>query len=149
MIYTLLSSVLFGVVFCQDCTEGEICCEGCRSYRICQGGEYVQYDCVPPALVYNYVEHRCTAPEDAPPPCGDFHDCSQLPDASYPDMSTNCTFFFTCLNGIDYGLQTCNPGLVFSYETQTCNWPDNVKEPCGNIPTKKEKRKLEAPPSNK
>jgi len=49
-------------------------------------------------------------PEDAPPPCGDFHDCAQLPDASYPDMSTNCTFFFTCLNGIDYGLQTCNPG---------------------------------------
>jgi len=41
------------------------------------------------------------------------------------------------------------PGTVFDYETQSCNWPDNVKEPCGNIPTKKEKRKLETHPPNK
>ena len=50
------------------------------------------------------------SPEDAPPPCGYLEDCNELPDGSYPDMTTNCTFYFTCLNGNDLGLQMCNTG---------------------------------------
>ncbi|KAK2169164.1 hypothetical protein LSH36_12g23021 [Paralvinella palmiformis] len=74
-------------------------------------------------------------PEDAPPPCGDLEDCSLLSDGSYPDMATNCTLYFTCLDGNDLGLQPCNTGTVFDVEDQICDWPENVKEPCGTIPT--------------
>ena len=48
--------------------------------------------------------------ENTPPPCGDVKNCSELPDGGYPRLDDECKSFFTCIGGLDYGTQLCNPG---------------------------------------
>lgn len=49
--------------------------------------------------------------ENTPPPCGNNHNCSGLPDNRYPDMTPGqeCEYFFTCIGGVNHGVTPCNP----------------------------------------
>ena len=125
-----------------DCTglpDGP-CCAGCHSYTLCEGGEGTTVDCPLPEWAYNELIGGCDAFEDTPPPCGNNHNCTGLPDNRYPDMTPGqeCESFFTCSDGVSHGVTPCNPPnatepppLVWDYYQQSCNWRDQTPPPCG------------------
>merc|ERR1712062_81065 len=120
-----------GAIDCAGLEDG-IYGQGCRAYTECKDGVPNFVDCTP--LVFNIAkqpEPGCDTMENTPPPCGVVRDCSALPDGGYPNLDDDCTSFFTCIDGVDFGTQFCNPGLVWNLPEQICNYPQNVFPPCG------------------
>ncbi|XP_060074365.1 uncharacterized protein LOC132554084 [Ylistrum balloti] len=119
--------IVEGVVNCDGQADGnyEVTCLG---YTNCHDGVATDVDCYDGKL-YNPTSNQCDDP--IYPPCNIDRDCSGTPNGRFPDMETNCTSYYTCSNGIFFGHNFCNPGLVYDQIKQLCNWPHNVSPPCG------------------
>ncbi|XP_033748036.1 uncharacterized protein LOC117333028 isoform X2 [Pecten maximus] len=117
------------VVNCNDQANGnyEITC---TKYTECSHGVATVHNCSFNQM-YNPETKRCGAPSV---PCNIQRDCNNLDSNRYPDLETNCTSYYTCHNGVFYGHNFCNSGLVYDGSGGICNWPYNVVEPCGTIP---------------
>nr|XP_022328094.1 uncharacterized protein LOC111127283 [Crassostrea virginica] len=106
----------------------------CRTYILCHNNHGTLHYCPnPPATdtVFDARTGRCDNPNNVPPPCGMWQDCSVLGDRRYADISTNCTSYYTCHKGTYFGHNFCDKGVVFDETMQLCNWPQNVAPPCG------------------
>ncbi|VDI16894.1 chondroitin proteoglycan 2-like [Mytilus edulis] len=141
MLYTIFLLIIPVSVFAGDCVgKGDGVFEiGCRSYLTCTGGVAKVTNCPNPPdpnTVYNNRTKTCDTPAHVGPPCGKLEDCTNKPDARYPDLFNTCHTYYTCQFGTYFGHNSCTPGLVFDFKLQTCNWPQNVLPPCGHyIPT--------------
>ena len=49
-------------------------------------------------------------PENTPPPCGVFYDCSGKEDGTYADEADNCQSYYTCKDGEFKGHNPCAEG---------------------------------------
>ncbi|KAJ8312722.1 hypothetical protein KUTeg_010095 [Tegillarca granosa] len=103
---------------------------GCKYYTDCINGITYHRECTK-GYVYSNVTHGCVDESTVGKPCGLKRDCTSKPNRKYADHQTSCTSYYTCQNGIYYGHNYCNPGLVFDEAMQICNWPVNVPAPCG------------------
>jgi hypothetical protein len=120
---------------CQvDCTElpDGVHGWGCKGYTVCLGGNGTHVDCEDDE-VFNEEIMACDDIMNVGPPCGLLRNCTNLPDARYPDLVVNCTAYFTCLDGDFKGHNPCNPGTVFHFQLQVCDYPENVLPPCGTL----------------
>ncbi|ELT95632.1 hypothetical protein CAPTEDRAFT_213333 [Capitella teleta] len=107
---------------------------GCRAFYRCLGGVAYFVECKE-GFAFNRNTGGCSSLTSAPAPCGKWRDCRSLPDAKYPDTERWCRFYYTCDKGQFLGHNECNPGLVFNFEKQVCDWPANVvAPPCGRQP---------------
>ncbi|XP_029651701.1 chitin-binding domain protein cbd-1-like [Octopus sinensis] len=102
----------------------------CKSFVQCKNGKKYQHYCKG-NTVLDKRDMKCKDPDDVPKPCGEYRDCSKRKDGRYPDLDNKCKSYFTCENGHFMGHNLCPAGLVFSKKLQLCDWPYNVKPPCG------------------
>ncbi|KAK6184326.1 hypothetical protein SNE40_006820 [Patella caerulea] len=124
-----------------DCTNEEdgIYEIGCKSFVRCKDGEAETVECEE-GFVFNEAIGDCDDQTNVGPPCGEWIDCTNIPDGKYPDYNQDCTSYYTCQNGEFFGHNYCPAGLVFNQETGICDWQNNVYVPCGVLPR---------PPTNK
>jgi len=131
---------------------------GCQSYTKCEGGRGSIVNCNLPNLAYDWRTGQCEPVVTVPPPCGSIdNNCTGYPDRRYPILSFNCTYFYTCINGVFFGANPCNNPengtlLRFDIDQQVCNWFYDVHPPCGTFieptePPKVEKSKKNRLPS--
>ncbi|XP_071093458.1 uncharacterized protein [Haliotis cracherodii] len=115
-----------------DCTglENGIYLYTCFSYTECVNGSKGVIKCASNE-VFSSKDGLCIKPIDNSWPCQDVVDCKSLPDKRYADAKGGCHTYYTCQNGYFYGHNYCPDGTVFDEEHQFCNWPSNVKKPCG------------------
>ncbi|XP_041347362.1 chitin-binding domain protein cbd-1-like [Gigantopelta aegis] len=127
--------VLFPAVFCVDCSirPDGVYGRGCRGFIHCLNHVANVITCQH-KQVFNSNTGRCDDPINVPPPCGIIKDCTTKSDGSYADLSVHCRSYYTCNAGTFFGHNFCTPGTVFNEELQTCDWPSDVKQPCGTKP---------------
>ncbi|CAG2185691.1 unnamed protein product [Mytilus edulis] len=111
--------VKFFSVFAGDCVgKGDGVFEiGCRSYLTCTGGVAKVTNCPNPPdpnTVYNNRTKTCDTPAHVGPPCGKLEDCTNKPDARYPDLFNTCHTYYTCQFGTYFGHNSCTPDVSFS-----------------------------------
>ncbi|CAH1801657.1 unnamed protein product [Owenia fusiformis] len=106
---------------------------GCRAFTACKNETFFDIEC-PPGQVVDTERILCDDPENVPPPCGGSRNCTGREDGGYPDYFNNCTSFYTCQNGVNRGTSFCPGGLVYDDDRDLCDRPNNVCEPCGNLP---------------
>ncbi|CAH1801642.1 unnamed protein product [Owenia fusiformis] len=132
--------IAFGVVTgcfgqpsdCDNCPllpDEEVCEFGCKVLSYCSNGTAVTVEC-PPHLVVDLPSKTCKPLDEAAPPCGSTFNCTGR-DGRYPDLSTDCQTFYTCIDGRFDSSAVCPGGLVFDIRQQLCNWPYMVCGPCG------------------
>ncbi|KAK3699358.1 hypothetical protein RRG08_056495 [Elysia crispata] len=128
----IVLAILPATVLCMNCTgqpDGnyEI---GCRSYTICACGKQNIVSCES-GMAYNTDTGKCDDMNNIPLPCGVMKDCSALDNNRHADTDNNCRSYYTCNGGIFVGHNFCPANLVFNEENQACDYPDNVRAPCG------------------
>ncbi|XP_050411147.1 chondroitin proteoglycan 2 [Patella vulgata] len=106
---------------------------GCKSFVRCKDGDGETVECEV-GLVFNPEIGDCDDENNVEPPCGNWIDCSNIPDGKYPDYDQACTSYYTCQSGEFFGHNYCPEGLVFNEETDNCDYKHAVYEPCGLVP---------------
>ncbi|KAK6184327.1 hypothetical protein SNE40_002009 [Patella caerulea] len=118
-----------------DCTNADdgIYEIGCKSFVRCKDGEGETVECEE-GFVFNPKIGDCDDQNYVAPPCGNWIDCTNVPDGTYPDYDQNCTSYYTCQSGEFFGHNYCPGSLVFNEETGICDYKHNVYVPCGLVP---------------
>ncbi|XP_060566619.1 uncharacterized protein LOC132725499 [Ruditapes philippinarum] len=123
---------IIGLISCFDCTgkPNGVYESSCQSAIFCTDNTTRKLDCTIPKVV-NEETGECDNALNVHTPCGTFRDCSVRDDGGYPDLETNCQWYYMCSYGILYGHHKCANGLVWNTVLQTCDFPLDVLPPCG------------------
>lgn len=58
--------------------------------------------------------------------------CRSKPNGVYPNLENGCSDFYQCNNGAKTKTGECQKGLKFNLMTLRCDYPQNVRVPCGS-----------------
>ncbi|XP_025091511.1 uncharacterized protein LOC112562445 [Pomacea canaliculata] len=115
-----------------DCTglDDGLYIGDCTHFYRCENETTRMLPC-PGKLVVNEKQMWCDYKSLVKPPCGTAPNCTGIIDGNYPDFSSRCQQFYTCLHEEFYGYTKCAASLIFNPEKNNCDWPFLVKPPCG------------------
>ncbi|XP_041378824.1 chitin-binding domain protein cbd-1-like [Gigantopelta aegis] len=127
--------VLLPTVFCGQCStrvDGTYNLN-CHQFVRCENQVATVISC-PQHHVFDRITGKCDESVNVAPPCGIFKACVTKGDGRYAELAKHCRSYYTCRGGILLGHNVCTPGTVFNEDLQTCDWPSDVKQPCGTKP---------------
>ncbi|GFO44255.1 hypothetical protein PoB_007076000 [Plakobranchus ocellatus] len=80
---------------------------------------------------------KCITPGTGQTDCFAPVTCVGKTDASYPDYGDKCTTYYRCQGGLLLGRFYCPTPLGFNEDLGICDYPVNLRAPCGPRPALK------------
>ncbi|GFR85503.1 hypothetical protein ElyMa_004175400 [Elysia marginata] len=109
---------------------------GCWGYANCLN-EVPEIHACPTGTVLERHDMKCIVPGTGQTECFAPVTCVGKADASYPDYGDKCVTYYRCQGGLLLGRFYCPTPTAFNEDLGICDYPRNLRSPCGPLPARK------------